>query len=269
MEKDKEKENYGEVEKIQLIDFSSEDDILVDYPFRDSLEDLRLSVTFKDISDHNNSESLKMANRRKVENSGNSLHQYEEMLSTPEFLEPRRASYLRKSIAWDNAFFSSDGVLDPEELSAMNNGFKGLESSLFPGIPEDLKMRRSVDSDLTFESLESDAFSLESFEGDLFEDVRASIHRSCGPLNRTSASCDSLIGKAAKPNVPTSKEFHVSTQNKAKSSATSRKQTTTYQKLKTMAESSLPSINLQHKGEYNSMPRMLGEQENWTRFDGA
>ena len=38
-----EKENHNEVEKIQLIDFSSEDDILVDYPFRDSLEDLRLS----------------------------------------------------------------------------------------------------------------------------------------------------------------------------------------------------------------------------------
>lgn len=101
------------------------------------------------------------------------------------------------------------GVLDPEELSAMNNGFKGLESSLFPGIPEDLKMRKSVDSDLTFESLESDAFSLdsdafslESFDGDLFEDVRASIHRSYGPLHLRSASCDSVTGKAATPNVP-------------------------------------------------------------------
>ena len=41
-----EKENHNEVEKIQLIDFSSEDDILVDYPFRDSLEDLRLSGSF-------------------------------------------------------------------------------------------------------------------------------------------------------------------------------------------------------------------------------
>ena len=91
----------------------------------------------------------------------------------------------------------------------MNNGFKGLETSFFPGIPEDLKMRRSVDSDLTFESLESDsfslesdAFSLESFDGNLFEDVRASIHRSCGPLKLTSASCDSIIGKAASSDVP-------------------------------------------------------------------
>ncbi|WOG96185.1 hypothetical protein DCAR_0415516 [Daucus carota subsp. sativus] len=224
-----EKENHNEVEKIQLIDFSSEDDILVDYPFRDSLEDLRLS------------ESLKMANQREVENAGNSLHQREEMLSTPEFLEPRRPSYLRKSIAWDNAFFSSDGVLDPEELSAMNNGFKGLETSFFPGIPEDLKMRRSVDSDLTFESLESDAFSLESdafslesFDGNLFEDVRASIHRSCGPLKLTSASCDSIIGKAASSDVPDSKKFHVSTQNK-------------------------------HKGEYNLTPKISGAQTTITR----
>ncbi|KAK1355456.1 hypothetical protein POM88_048712 [Heracleum sosnowskyi] len=271
MEKKKEggKENYSEVEKIQLIDFSSEDDILVDYPFRDSLEDLRLSVTFKDISDHNSSESLKMANQRKVENAGNILHHREEMLSTPEFLEPRRASYLRKSIAWDNAFFSSDGVLDPEELSAMNNGFKGLESSLFPGIPEDLKMRRSVDSDLTFESLESDAFSLdsdafslESFDGDLFEDVRASIHRSCGPLHVRSASCDSVTGKSATTNVPASKKFYVSTQNKGKSGATSRKQPTNYQKSKMMTESSLPSLNLQHKGENNLTPRILGGQNN-------
>uniref|UniRef100_A0A165WCV8 Uncharacterized protein n=1 Tax=Daucus carota subsp. sativus TaxID=79200 RepID=A0A165WCV8_DAUCS len=239
-----EKENHNEVEKIQLIDFSSEDDILVDYPFRDSLEDLRLSVTFKDLSEHNISESLKMANQREVENAGNSLHQREEMLSTPEFLEPRRPSYLRKSIAWDNAFFSSDGVLDPEELSAMNNGFKGLETSFFPGIPEDLKMRRSVDSDLTFESLESDAFSLESdafslesFDGNLFEDVRASIHRSCGPLKLTSASCDSIIGKAASSDVPDSKKFHVSTQNKT----------------------------LKHKGEYNLTPKISGAQTTITR----
>ncbi|KAL8093271.1 uncharacterized protein LOC141693513 [Apium graveolens] len=268
-EKEGEKQKYSEVEKIKLIDFSLEDDILVDYPFRDSLQDLRLSVTFKDISDHNSSESLKMASQRKVENAGNSLHQNEDMLSTPEFLEPRRASYLRKSIAWDNAFFSSDGVLDPEELSAMNNGLKGLESSLFPSIPGDLKMRRSVDSDLTFESLESDAFSLdsdafslESFDGDLFEDVRASIHRSCGPLHLRSASCDSVTGKAATPNVPTSKKFHVSTRNKEKSSATLRKQTTNYQKSKMMTESSLPSLNLQHKGENNLTPRILGTQNN-------
>lgn len=51
-----------------------------------------------------------MANQRKVEHAENSLRRKEELLSTPEFLEPRRASYLRKSIAWDNAFFSSDGI---------------------------------------------------------------------------------------------------------------------------------------------------------------
>lgn len=44
MEREKgENKNLDEVEKLQLIDFSSEDDFLVDYPFRDSLEDLRLS----------------------------------------------------------------------------------------------------------------------------------------------------------------------------------------------------------------------------------
>lgn len=32
------------------------------------------------------------------------------------------------------------GVLDPEELCAMNKGFKRRESFLFPGIQEDLKI---------------------------------------------------------------------------------------------------------------------------------
>lgn len=83
------------------------------------------------------------------------------------------------------------GVLDPEELCAMNKGFKRRESFLFPGIQENLKMRRSADSESTFDS---DEFSLESVEGDLFEDIRASIHRSCGTF--TTTSCKSICGKA-------------------------------------------------------------------------
>ncbi|KAK9075156.1 hypothetical protein SSX86_003476 [Deinandra increscens subsp. villosa] len=38
--------------------------------------------------------------------------------------EPKRPSFLRKSLAWDSAFFTSDGLLDPVELLAVNKGFK-------------------------------------------------------------------------------------------------------------------------------------------------
>lgn len=33
----------GDEDNLQLIDFSEEDDYLIDFPFRDSLEDFRLS----------------------------------------------------------------------------------------------------------------------------------------------------------------------------------------------------------------------------------
>lgn len=89
------------------------------------------------------------------------------------------------------------GVLDPEELSVMNKGFKKRESFLFPGIQEDLKMRRSADTESTFDS---DEFSLESVEGDLFEDIRASIYRSYGSF--TTTSCKSIHAKTGTQRCP-------------------------------------------------------------------
>ncbi|KAL8231936.1 hypothetical protein R6Q57_001714 [Mikania cordata] len=91
-----------EDDNIRLIDFSKEDDYLIAFPYRDSLEDLRLSVTFDNLNewnDHVGSESV----------------------------EPRRQSFLRKSLAWDSAFFTSPGVLNPEELFMINKGFKKSE----------------------------------------------------------------------------------------------------------------------------------------------
>ncbi|KAI3705563.1 hypothetical protein L1987_75802 [Smallanthus sonchifolius] len=89
---------------LQLIDFSEEDDYLIAFPYRDSLEDLRLSVTFDNVNgriNHVQSESV----------------------------NPRRQSFLRKSLAWDSAFFNSAGVLNHEELFMINKGFKKAESN--------------------------------------------------------------------------------------------------------------------------------------------
>ncbi|VAH13451.1 unnamed protein product [Triticum turgidum subsp. durum] len=84
---------------------------------------------------------------------------------------------LRKSLAWDKAFFTSEGVLDTEELGIVNSTFRKSQGSrLLPGIAEE--MRRSMES--TTSSLESESFVLESLETELFDDVRASIQRTLG-----------------------------------------------------------------------------------------
>ncbi|KAF6987797.1 hypothetical protein CFC21_005407 [Triticum aestivum] len=84
---------------------------------------------------------------------------------------------LRKSLAWDKAFFTSEGVLDTEELGIVNSTFRKSQGPrLLPGIAEE--MRRSMES--TTSSLESESFVLESLETELFDNVRASIQRTLG-----------------------------------------------------------------------------------------
>lgn len=63
------------------------------------------------------------------------------------------------------------GVLDPEELSIVNKGFKKYGSCL-PGIQEDVW--RSTESNSTVGSGTS---SLSSLESDLLEEMRTSVHK--------------------------------------------------------------------------------------------
>ncbi|CAA3009179.1 Hypothetical predicted protein [Olea europaea subsp. europaea] len=95
---------------------------------------------------------------------------------------------LRKSLAWDSAFFSNAGVLDPEELSTMIKVAEKDKNQLLPGIKEEI--RRSIDS---ISSLESDNFTVESLEDDLFVDIRASIQRS----NKKVHNATNYISKSA------------------------------------------------------------------------
>ena len=68
------------------------------------------------------------------------------------------------------------GVLDPEELSSIIEGVEKEEKHhALPGIQEDVY--KSCDSISTLGS-ESLTLEVESLEGDLFEDVRASIQKS-------------------------------------------------------------------------------------------
>ncbi|KAG4933701.1 hypothetical protein AAZX31_17G175100 [Glycine max] len=65
---------------------------------------------------------------------------------------------LRKSLAWDSAFFTSEGILNHEELSLLNKGPKKSEIDMFPRIEE---LWISSDSNCT---IDSDGSSLASLE---------------------------------------------------------------------------------------------------------
>ncbi|CAL0333415.1 unnamed protein product [Lupinus luteus] len=75
----------------------------------------------------------------------------------------------RKSLAWDSAFSTCEGVLNPEELSLVNKGFKNSEIRILPRTEE---LRMSSESNCT---IDSDGSSLASLEVELFADTRASI----------------------------------------------------------------------------------------------
>ncbi|KMS95514.1 hypothetical protein BVRB_007540 [Beta vulgaris subsp. vulgaris] len=111
--------------------------------------------------------------------------------STSALNGPKRTGKcnLRKSLAWDSAFFTNAGVLDPEELSSI---IEGAETSVkqnqsLPGIQEELS--KSTDSVSTFQS---DNLTLESLEADLFSDIRASIQR-CSKSSATGMSPGSKV----------------------------------------------------------------------------
>ncbi|KAJ9559069.1 hypothetical protein OSB04_013683 [Centaurea solstitialis] len=121
--------------------------------------------------------------------------QIEEMPKLLETPEPEKTGKngkfnLRKSLAWDSAFFTSDGVLDAEELSTMiEGGDKGVKHQL-PGIEEEVY--RSMES---ISTLESDNLTLESLEAELFEDIRASIQKSSMASNLNNSSIKVSSGK--------------------------------------------------------------------------
>ncbi|EXC19486.1 hypothetical protein L484_014116 [Morus notabilis] len=125
----------------------------------------------------------------------------EEILFPSRSLEPKITSSvdkcdLRKSLAWDSAFFTNAGVLDPEELSIVNRGFKN-SGTYLPGILEDVL--RSNESNY---SVDSGSSSLTSLEIDLFEDMRESSFTS---TNKLSVSAPSLKFRSIKVRLSTLK----------------------------------------------------------------
>ncbi|XP_057485986.1 uncharacterized protein LOC130772276 [Actinidia eriantha] len=192
------------MEKLQLIDFLSEDDFLVASPLRNNLQKFRIS----DFKLNGNASS------KQAENTPENIEQRERKLLLSPTMESGRASSLRKSLAWDSAFFTSAGVLDPEELSTINKGFEKAEAALLPAIRKDIRKRRSTALEYT---LDSDKFSFEinrSMDIDLFEDIRASIHRSITVPRVLKSGCKSRVGEARKQKTQSLKKLDVISQNR-------------------------------------------------------
>ncbi|KAI8013062.1 hypothetical protein LOK49_LG05G00952 [Camellia lanceoleosa] len=150
-------------------------------------------VVLEKIDEQEGFKLFETTDSREPENAVEILEQREQKILFHESTELGRASNLRKSLDWDTAFFTSAGVLDPEELFIINKGFEKVEAHLLPVTQEDLCTWRYADSKST---LDSDDFSLDSnqsTEVDLFEEIRASIEKSNIMSNICKSVCKSGV----------------------------------------------------------------------------
>ncbi|THF96001.1 hypothetical protein TEA_011816 [Camellia sinensis var. sinensis] len=155
-----------------------------------------------------------ISDSREPENAVEKLEQREQKVLFHESTELGRASNLRKSLDWDTAFFTSAGLLDPEELFIINKGFEKVEADLLPVTQEDLCMWRYAHREST---LDSDDFSLDSnqsTEVDLFEEIRASIEKSNIMSNICKSVCKSGVGEAHKGETHSLKKLDDISQNR-------------------------------------------------------
>ncbi|KAJ3688160.1 hypothetical protein LUZ61_017324 [Rhynchospora tenuis] len=158
------------MEELSLIDVSTEDDFLVS-PGNDGFLD---DTTPIGCTHQFGSTTKEEEVRTKVTNLNEEIP---ELCQSPEYKSSKSGINLRKSLAWDSAFFTCEGVLNTEELSIINTTFGQTEKSSLAGIPEE---RRSGESTTT---LDTDNWTLESLETELFDNIRASIQKSIGGLS--------------------------------------------------------------------------------------
>ncbi|KAJ7977009.1 chitinase-like protein PB1E7.04c isoform X2 [Quillaja saponaria] len=203
------------VRRLSLIDVSSEDDSLIVSPSGNVIDH-----QFSENQEH--IELLDDLNANKSEDTAGNLEEREQVQQLTETFEIDRTKInskynLRKSLAWDSAFFTSAGVLEPEELSSMIECVEKGKKHVLPRIQEDV--HRSCES---ISTLESDSLTLESLEVDLFEDVRASIQKSSNMSNAANGSSNVLSLVTDIPSGNSSNEVDSASQDKMKSKPTSK-----------------------------------------------
>ncbi|XP_024016759.1 uncharacterized protein LOC18026792 isoform X2 [Eutrema salsugineum] len=124
----------------------------------------------------------------------------DEFLQSHESPEPlKMMKYnLRKSLAWDKAFFTNAGVLEPDELSNMIESNHMCKRKTLPIIQEDVN--RSTES---ISTLQSDCTVETSQDFVSFEDVRASIQRSAISSNAATPDKSKDLGEREAAPSPT------------------------------------------------------------------
>ncbi|KAI8006485.1 putative aquaporin PIP2-5 [Camellia lanceoleosa] len=218
-----------------------------------------ISVVLEKIDEQEGFKLFGTTDSREPENAVEILEQREQKVLFHESTELGRASNLRKSLDWDTAFFTSAGLLDPEELFIINNGFEKVEADLLPVTQEDLCTWRYAHSEST---LDSDDFSLDSnqsTEVDLFEEIRASIEKSNIMSNICKSVCKSGVGEAHKGETHSLKKLDDISRNRVKSTPTSRRQSVYMQGSKRVKEVVHPQIiqDAEKNGKSKS-PKILG-----------
>ncbi|CAI0471544.1 unnamed protein product [Linum tenue] len=213
-------ENFGlEDNRLGLFDVSLEDDCLyaTSSPPR---QDFHFS---DDLLDNASDLSLNLVDSQSLQSTecGDDAREHQPLESLePEQTKKNMKYNLRKSLAWDSAFFTSAGVLEPDELSSMMG--KTEEREMLPGIREELE--RSTDS---LSTLASEGLTMENLEGDLFGDIRASIQKSSGSSCVASSKPNSGTRtgsvKAATPAKQSPKKLEEASETKLKPKVSSKK----------------------------------------------
>ncbi|XP_011004167.1 PREDICTED: uncharacterized protein LOC105110722 isoform X3 [Populus euphratica] len=254
-------QNFSFEEKsLSLIDVSFEDDCLYNSPSHD------FHVRFSDtkIGAENNLGFAEANNTQSMLDSfdGGELGPDPIKSMEPERVKKNTKYNLRKSLAWNSAFFTSAGVLEPEELSSMI----GSEKHMLPGIEEDI--HTSSDS---ISTLASDNLTLVNLEeADLFGDIRASIQRSTkGPGMENSSSkvgspktesktirSSEKVDVASRNRVPASEKVDIASRNKLKAKAAPNKPNAIMQGTEKTAKQFVP-INGEAKSLYRP-PKIVG-----------
>ncbi|XP_074572005.1 uncharacterized protein LOC141828472 [Curcuma longa] len=171
------------MEKLSLIDMTQEDDFLTSSPCGALIDQISPGLSHNP-SANNNFESVTEGFDKDdcQEKLSKQVELVLKLSESPEQNQTKSGKYnLRKSLAWDSAFFTSEGVLDHEELAIVNSTFKKTEVRSLPMILEDT--RKSSESTSTFDN---DSWALENVEADLFNNVKASIQKSFGSGDKVS-----------------------------------------------------------------------------------
>ncbi|XP_037494358.1 uncharacterized protein LOC105642173 isoform X2 [Jatropha curcas] len=207
--------NFGfEDKSLSLIDVSFEDDCLYNSPPRD----YRTPHLSDKQTENKNVQLLD------VQDGEESLEDDKQVIQPLESTEQEKMRKnekynLRNSLAWDSAFFTSAGVLEPEEISNMIEGTEKVgKVHVLPGIEEDV--RRSIDS---ISTLVTDISTIETLEDDLFGDIRASIQKSSKAANAAISHCKAGSRVNDGQLIKSSERVTIVTQNKLKTKKSPKK----------------------------------------------